>query len=288
MANIEKIISEKTAADSQWKAQRQADRENATALQDAGVTEITSNPEAYAKYLDMQGDNPAYSAGNVALMMVAYPECTVFGTAERWKTQGRTVTAEERNKGVKIFARSPMGKGYTLADAYDISQTQGRDLKRTHLRDDSKEMEAALKAVLNYSVVPVVTDEELPVAAFYDPGRLELAVNPAFSDSEVFSAVTAEIAHARFHGKGYNPGYDREECDLDAQSVSYILCRRFGVSRDLPDLSNLPDLYSDWEPGSRRQALDAIQDMSKQFGSSVEKSITPQQRSRTPVRRPSR
>ena len=30
---------------------------------------------------------------------------------------------EEMNNGVKIFARGPMGRGYVLADAYDVSQT---------------------------------------------------------------------------------------------------------------------------------------------------------------------
>ena len=40
------------------------------ALQDAGVLEITSSAEAYTRYLELQGDNPAYSAGNIALAMV--------------------------------------------------------------------------------------------------------------------------------------------------------------------------------------------------------------------------
>ena len=48
MANLEALISRKTEADTQWKAQRQAERESIVAMQDAGVTEITSNPEAYA------------------------------------------------------------------------------------------------------------------------------------------------------------------------------------------------------------------------------------------------
>ena len=63
MANLEEIVSRKTENDSQWKARQQADRENLMALQDAAVMEITSSPEAYSRYLDLQGDNPAYSAG---------------------------------------------------------------------------------------------------------------------------------------------------------------------------------------------------------------------------------
>ncbi|MCI9670166.1 MAG: hypothetical protein HFF49_01270 [Lawsonibacter sp.] len=288
MADLGKIISAKSAADTQWREQRQAERESVTAMQDAGVTEITNNPEVYARYLDMQGDNPTYSAGNIALVMMQSQTATIFGTPEKWKTQGRVVLDTERAKGVQIFSRPPLGRGYTISDAYDIKQTQGRELKRPQLQDDTKEMEAALKVVLNYAVVPVVADEELPVAAYYDQGHMELAINPNFPDSEAFAAIAAEIAHARLHGKGYNSGYNRDDCELDAQSVSYILCRRFGISRDVPDLSKLPELYGGWEAPDRRRALDSIQDMSKQIGSSIEKNIMPPQRNRPPVRRAAR
>lgn len=287
MANLEAIISNKTAADTQWKEQRQAERENAVAMQDASVTQITTQPEAYARYLDLQGDNPTYSAGNIALVMLQDPEATVFGTTDRWRTQGRSVMDTERNKSVKIFARLP-GRGYTLADAYDVRQTVGREVRRPIIRENSKEMEAALAAVLNYSVAPVVADKGLTVPAYYDSKTMELVINPDYPDAEAFSSIAAEIAHSRIHAKGYNSGYDRSECDLDAQSVSYILCRRFGIKRDLPDMTRLSELYEGYDSQQRRQGLDSIQEMSKQIGGSVERSITPQQRTRALFQRPTR
>ena len=120
MANLEEIVSRKTENDSQWKARQQADRENLMALQDAAVMEITSSPEAYSRYLDLQGDNPAYSAGNIALAMVQDGDVTVFGTKEKWKMLGRFVLVSENGNGIHIFARSTFGKGYMLADAYDV------------------------------------------------------------------------------------------------------------------------------------------------------------------------
>ena len=172
MANLEQIVSQKAENDTRWKAQQQSERENTVAMQDAGIMQITSSPEAYARYLDMQGDNPAYSVGNIALVMVALPQATVFGTRDRWRALNRSVMGEEMNNGVKIFARGPMGRGYVLADAYDVSQTQGRDLKRPVLKEGSKGMETALTTVLNYAVAPVVIDKELPVPAYYDPGSI--------------------------------------------------------------------------------------------------------------------
>ena len=289
MANLEQIVSQKAENDTRWKAQQQSERENTVAMQDAGIMQITSSPEAYARYLDMQGDNPAYSVGNIALVMVALPQATVFGTRDRWRALNRSVMGEEMNNGVKIFARGPMGRGYVLADAYDVSQTQGRDLKRPVLKEGSKGMETALTTVLNYAVAPVVIDKELPVPAYYDPGSIELAINPDFPDHEAFAAIAAEVAQSRFHAKGATPGYNRAECELDAQSVSYILCRRFGIERPMPETERLPELYDGWETEDRRHALDTIQDMSKKIGRSIDKNLeADKQRTRTPPRRPAR
>ena len=288
MANLSEIIARKNQNYEQWKAQKQAERENAAAMQDAGMEEISSNPDAYVRYLEIQGDNPSYSAGNIALAMLQNPNITQFGTVERWRTLGRNVPEGERRKGVQIFSRASFGKGYSLVAAYDISQTTGREIKKTELQDGSPAMESALSTLLNYSIVPVVVDTEMDVPAFYDEEKLELAISPNYPDGEAFAAIAAEVAHSRFHAKGTNAQYNRSESELDAQSVSYILCKRLGIKRDLPDLTGLPQLYSGWTPQEVRQALDTVQNMSKKMVSSIEQSITPQQHTRGQAKRPAR
>ncbi len=289
MANLSELISQKTQKDEQWKAEKAAERENAIAMQDTGISLIASDPDAYARYLDMQGVNYMYSPGNIALAMVQNPELSVIGTKDRWRTLNRSVRDSELEKGVQIFARSPLGKGYSLAYAYDISQTAGRELRQPHLEDDSPQMASALSVLLNYSVVPIKTDDQMEEAAYYDPNRMELYVNPNVADHTAFAAIAAEIAHVRFHAKGANGGYSHDDYDLDAQSVSYLLCKRFGVECEMPDLSGLSALYQGWSPQEVRQALDAVQDMSKQIGGSIDKAISPQQHTRGQAqRRPAR
>lgn len=289
MIDLEQLINEKNAADEQWRAKRQAERENVTELQDVEVTAITTTPEAYAHYLNMQADNFSYSSGNVALVMIQMPEATVFGTQERWRSMGRFVLDSEQAEGVSIFARSPNGKGYSITNAYDITQTSGKEMKpQLQLKDGTKEMGEALKILMNYSTVPTTVNRELPVPAYYDQQRMTLFINPQYSNSESFAAIATEVAHSRFHQKGFNGDYLRAESDLDAQSISYILCRRFGVNRDLPDLSGLSELYQGWTIEGRKSILDGIQDMSKNIGRSIEKSITPLQRTIPQARRPTR
>ena len=288
MANLGKLISDKAAADNQWREQRQAEREAASSLRDTSVAEITADPELFARYLDVQGDNPTYSAGNIALVMKQNPEATVVFTRDRWKAMGRFILEAERDRGSKIFVRSPSGRGYTLADAFDVSQTQGRDVWVPRLEDNTREMEMALASLLNYSPVQVTAQEGLSTGAYYDPQSMTLAIDPSRPDSEAFSAIAAEIAHARFHNRGFNREYSRESCELSAQSVSYILCRRFGISRELPELSRLPELFRGWQTQGRLEALNNIQDMSKQMANSIEKSIAPPQRTAPTVHREAR
>lgn len=154
--NLADLVNEKNQSSELWQAQRQADRENTNAMQDAGIVQITSDPDAYLRYLNCQADNPSYSAGNVALVMVQDQDATIFGTKDRWKSLMRSVFPTEEKNGVKIYTRSSFGKGYVLTDVYDVRQTSGRDLKHTALQPDSKEMTEALKTLLNYCVVPLV------------------------------------------------------------------------------------------------------------------------------------
>lgn len=288
MANLEEIIASKSAQDSQWKAQQQAERENVTEMQDCGIELIATDPDQFIRYLTMQGDNPTYSAGNVAIAMVGLPDATIIGTAERWQSLHRSVMADEKDSGVKIFARDPKTRQYVLSDAYDVSQTQGAELKQTVFEDGSKEMASALATLLNYSKVPAVVDKELDAPAYYDEDKKELAINPDYPDGEAFAAIAAEVALTRFHNKGYNPDYSWEKYELDAQSVAYVLCRRFGIEPKTPNLERLVERFDGMTKDEARGVLDSIQDMSKQIGRGIERGLEEKQRSRSGVRRPAR
>ncbi len=282
MADLEKMISDKAADDAQWRERRKKDHEHAATLRDAGTADITTDPDVYARYLNIQGDNPAYSAGNIAMVMMQDPEAMVFRTADRWKALGRTVVEEE--KAAKVFTRAPSGRSYNLTPVYDVAQTQGRELQKPRLLDDSREMEAALASLLKFSPVEVAADKDLDTAARYNPEAMKLSVNPGYSDSQVFAAVAAQIAHARFHDRGFNRAYSQENYELSAQSVSYILCRRFGIEREQPDASRLTEMFQGRGIEERQEFLKGIQGMSRQIGGAIDRSIAPPQRT-APVRR---
>ena len=288
MANLEEIIAAKAASDSQWKNQHQADRQAVTEMQDCGIELIVTDPAQYIRYLTMQGDNPAYSAGNVAIVLAGMEKATVFGTRDRWQSLGRTVLPEQ-DHGVNIWARDARTKTYSLTDAYDVSQTQGKDLKHRALREDSAEMSSALQTLLNYSKAEPAVDRSLDAPAFFDEDKRELAINPNYTDPEAFASIAAEVALTRYHDKGYNRDYSWARYELDAQSVSYILCRRYGVEPKQPNLERLGERFAGMDMDECKGVLDKIQDMSKQIGRSIDLNIEAERRrNRTTERRPAR
>ena len=56
MPSISELIQEKSARDEAWRAERQAERENLSEIRNSALEEITTNPEAYLKYLKLQAD----------------------------------------------------------------------------------------------------------------------------------------------------------------------------------------------------------------------------------------
>lgn len=286
MANLEQIIASKAERDTQWQAQQQAERDNVNSMQEFGIESIVTDQDTYLRYLAMQGDNPTYSAGNVAIALVGLSDATVFGTAERWQSLHRTVRADE--VGVKIFARDQRTKQPVLSEVYDISQTTGQEVRRTVLRDDSPEMATALETLLNYSKAQPVSDVDMESPAFYDEEKDELVINPDYPDGEAFAAIAAEVALTRFRDKGFNRDYSWERYELDAQSVSYILCRRFGIEPKAPNMERLAERFEGMTPQEARNVLDKVQDMSKQIGRSIDRALEEKSRSRNTVRRPVR
>ena len=283
MANISELIRSKAEGDQARQSARKMERENLSTMRDAALGEITDKPEKYQQFLTLLGDNIGCSAGNVALTMVQLPHATKIGTTDYWHKLGRYVADEEMSRGAKVFvpSRNANFRGYFMGDYYDVSQTTGRPIRETApLENDSNRMEVALAALMNKSPVDVSEDTDLSAPAYYNPADLTLYINPEYTDSEVFSALATEIAYARVHDRGRNSDYDRAENKLDAESIGYMICRRFGVDCPTPDASQVKELYEGYEGADISDTLEALRSAARDLGDAVDRAIQPRQQER--------
>lgn len=284
MANISEMLKSKMGQDMARKEERQAERENLSTMREAALTEVTSNPESYQQFLTLQGDNIGCSAGNVALTMAQMPKATKIGTTSYWHEQGRYVIDEQMRSGAKVFVppRNPQYRGYLMGEYYDITQTSGKPMKaQIALTDNSPRMETALGALMNTSPVPLIEGKSIETPALYDEESLLLIVNPSFGDSQVFAALATEISHAKLHDRGRNTDYNRQDCQLDAESVGYMICRRFNVECRPPESGNVARQYDGYEGIDRSEALEALRSVARNMGDTVERSIAPKQQTQS-------
>lgn len=253
-------------------------------MRDAALEEITTNPEQYQKYLNLQGDNIGCSAGNVALTMFQLEGATKIGTIDYWHEQGRYVQEDAMKQGAKVFVppRGGQLRGYLMGNYYDISQTTGKPMKElTPLVENSARMESALSALMNCSPVSISENQNMEPAAYYDDALQDLYVNSACSETEIFAALATEVTYACIHDKGRNSDFDREAYRLDAESVGYMLCRRFGVACPMPQTRELSRFYEGYEPTDRSDALEQLRKTARSIGDNIGRAIQPRQNERS-------
>ena len=191
------------------------------------MEEISSNPDAYARYLEIQGDNPCTVPEILPLLWYRIPispSLVLWSVGKPWAGAYRKVNAE---RVYRFFPGPPLEKA-TLWYRLDISQTTGREIKKPVLQDGSLAMESALSTLLNYSIVPVVVTG-MDVPAFYDEGSWSWQSAPLPGWRSLWGHCDRGGPQS-VPCQGRKHHYNRSESELDAQSVSYILCKRFESS----------------------------------------------------------
>nr|WP_326185145.1 hypothetical protein [uncultured Oscillibacter sp.] len=280
MADVSALIRKRAEESKAWREAMEADRGNLSEMRDTGLKEVTSNPEQYMSYLRLQADNIQCSAGNVVLTMYQLDGATRIGSLNYWHEQGRRVLDEEMKRGAKVFV-PPRNKKYRyiLGDYYDISQTSGRPVQEApRITENEGRMEAALAALMKSTPVGIIEDTELASAAYYDSDQMALAINTSYPEPEIFAALSTELAYAHFHDRGRNPYFTRLTCRMDAETIGYLVCRRFGIPCQEPNAAGIELHYQDFTVSNRSDALEELRKTARDMGDSVEQAIQPRQR----------
>ena len=93
-------------------------------------------------------------------------------------------------------------------------------------------------------------------------------------------ALAREIVYAQI-GTGMEAGdFDPRPYELDAHSVCYALCRRYGVPVEQPDFSGVVQQYGELEAPERLNMLRETCDLSKVLNRGIERALDLRQRSK--------
>ena len=249
-----------------WAEKKQAERQEVYELADATTLEVSEDGEKIKAFLDVKSRLIHYSATNALLVLAQKPFATQLRDFESWKAAGVSIKRNESH--IKILEAGDnyerpdgsIGTSWNVKHVFDISQTTARQKARPMPQADDRQL---LQALIHKSPVSIQGIDELPsnMGAYYDHDQSVIFVRRGMEAHDIFRSLSKEIAHAELAGA--DPNYTRANAGFAAYSVSYVVCKRYGVDVSGYDFSRLPDSFRDADPQSIRATLNEISDVAK-------------------------
>lgn len=291
MSNFDDIFAGKSGSEDRpfdkeaWAAKKQEERKELYALADSTAETISKDGDKFRQFLDVQSRFDRYSPTNSLLILAQMPEATQLRDFDGWKKAGISV----QRKPVSVKILEP-GKEYTREDGtrgtsfevkrvFDVTQTRGRVRSAPAVKLDDRVL---LKALIHRSPVPIQTVESLPnnMGALYDHDQQVIFVCRGMEAGDIFRSVSKELAHAELAGTRQE--YSRSDAAFAAYSVSYLLCKKYGVDVADYNFSRLPAAFRESSPQQVRETLGEIRDTANQISGRMYRAL---EQHRTPKSR---
>jgi antirestriction protein ArdC len=212
-----------------------------------GVADLTSST-AWRAWLDVQRRFHRYSWGNTLLIAAQCPDATRVAGFHAWLRLGRHVRKGEH--GIAILApvvprlrvvdadsgdeRWVAGRphAFRVAHVFDVSQTDGEELAPppvTRLEGgDPKDWYTQLRDVA-HSLEFTVEEDYLPddVNGDCNHALRQIRIEVRNGQRQQVKTLAHELGHAILHAD--RAGLCREQAELEAESVAYVVCARLGI-----------------------------------------------------------
>jgi hypothetical protein len=227
-----------------------------TAQLEQGVSELKDS-EKYKKYLNQMASIPNYSANNIMLIMIQTGgNATTVNSAKRWKEDFKRYP-KKGSSALRVFApikgkykteaRDDKGQivldnngdpvliekeysSYKLVPVFDVSQTEGEPLVEVavELEGNAKNYKKMFNGLKKVSPVPIEVE---PIAGgangYYN--HKKIGIREGMSQQQTLKTTIHEVAHARLHDQENKDKKSREQRELEAESVAYVVSNHFGI-----------------------------------------------------------
>ena len=249
-----------------WAARKQAEREEVYLRIDTYAHEMSMDGGLFRSYLDVQSRFDRYSVSNAILVAAQCPEATRLADFDHWKDNGvyvkrgeDAITILEPGKEYEKDDGST-GVSYNVKKVFDISQTKSRQQASPAVSRDDRLL---LKALMNNAPCRFGISNELPegVNVAYQTKTNTILVRQGLDAPTIFRGLAQELARAHMD----RGGITCESPDFAAYSVSYMLCKRNGVSVEGFSFDHMPEGYGQMDAKALRAEAGIIRDMASEI-----------------------
>lgn len=207
------------------------------------------NSDKWKEYLKFQAKFHNYSFSNVMLILSQMPESTRVAGIKTWNEMGRKV--RKGSKAIKILAPYFKNKeiivkdketgeeekqikqvlvGFYVVNVFDVSQTEGKPLPKIceELKEGSEEALLILDAMKKVITIPVSERNTGTAKGYFNPMKNEIVLSDKASESQKAKTIIHEYIHSLNEAKDSKIKHTRQEAELVAESVAFIVCDYFG------------------------------------------------------------
>lgn len=178
------------------------------------------------------------------------------------QTNQPVLDANGKNVTEKVQVTIP---SYRAVTVFDVSQTEGRELPRAlshgygkELKGNIENFDKFMEALKEISPVPIEYKTLYNGSkGYFSPGEEKIVINTDMEQIQTVKTGVHEVAHAILHdpakGTEKDSGLTRGEKEVQAESVAFVVCQRFGI-----DTSDYSFSYvGNWSSGKELKELTA-------------------------------
>jgi len=278
---------------------------------EAGIAELYES-NRYAAYLQAMSRFHRYSYKNIILILCQYPSASRVAGFHAWKKFGRSVKKGERGIKILApcaytkweqrdlidpATQHPVldANGQTMQETvavkkqrykveyvFDVTQTEGREMPEIvcELSGDVEQYEAICAALQAASPLPI-SFGPLPPGVRGQCSHVNqcITILPGMSQAQTIKTMIHEVAHSKLHALPVENGIvtgqhtkGRPVRELEAESVAYVVCQRFGIDTSDYSFGYVAGWARDKEMTALKASLGCIRDTAAEIIGSIEKS----------------
>ncbi len=208
-------------------------------------------------------------------------------TVERYKLDPETHLPIEDENGNYIKEKAvETFQSYRQVSVFDVSQTEGKELPRElshftrEIAGDVENFEKLMKAIEEVSPTKIDHARIYNGAHgyFYAAGDdRKIVVNEGMSQVQDFKTTLHEVAHAFLHdphtGTEKDNDLTRNEKEVQAESVAYVVCQHFGIDTGDYSFSYVGNWSSGKDLKDLTASMETIRKTASEFITSIEEKL---------------
>lgn len=260
-----------------WAARRKQERDAVYAMVDTTTERMAAKGEVFQNYLDVQSRFDRYSVRNAILITAQNKDATKLASFDDWKADN--ISIQKGEKGISIMVPDQYRRkdgspatGFVVGKVFDIAQTTAVPTGNKVSHDPRRLLEVLVRN--SPCSVEIRTDGQIEHVARFDPQSRKIFVRQGMEADALFRSISQEVAVAEF-AKGHRK---RSECEFDAYCVSYILCKRFGISTDAYRFDKLPEKLSRQDNKATHAQLKGIRDTANKISDGMRQMLEAKQK----------